>query len=66
MYTTSFYWVITTFSSVGYGDVYAVELQEYGFAMFVEMLGICFFGYLIGLFQSILQQIGGQDQMQEQ
>lgn len=49
-YIAAFYWVITTFSSVGYGDLTGNTKTEYIYTMFVEMLGICFFGYIIGLF----------------
>ena len=31
IYTTSLYWIITSFSSVGYGDVYGVTELEYSF-----------------------------------
>jgi hypothetical protein len=61
---TSLYFIFTTFSSVGYGDVLAVTPDEQMYAMLVEMLGICFFGYMIGLFQSIM--IGITDSSQEQ
>jgi hypothetical protein len=49
-YICAFYWVITTFSSIGYGDVIGNTNTENLFTMFVEMMGICFFGYIIGLF----------------
>jgi len=42
--------VITTFSSVGYGDVLGVTENEHLFQMIVEMAGIGFFGYMIGTF----------------
>jgi hypothetical protein len=47
---TAMYWVITTFTSVGYGDVLGSNPSEYMFVMLVEMVGICFFGYMIGTF----------------
>lgn len=48
---TAMYWVITTFTSVGYGDVLGTTSVEYLYVMLVEMVGICFFGYMIGTFQ---------------
>jgi hypothetical protein len=30
------------------------------------MVGICFFGYMIGTFQNILHDIGGQDPLSHQ
>lgn len=54
LYITSFYFVITTFSSVGYGDVVGLTKEEYIFQMFVEMVGIGFFGYMVGSFQNLI------------
>jgi hypothetical protein len=42
------YWVITSFSSVGYGDISGSTDYEYIFQMIVEMVGIGFFGWMIG------------------
>lgn len=55
LYVTSIYWVITSFSSVGYGDITGLTKLEYSFQMLVEMIGIGFFGYMIGTFQQLLQ-----------
>lgn len=48
LYSTSFYWVITTFTSVGYGDVIGVTDGEYLYKMMVEIVSFCFFGYILG------------------
>ena len=50
LYITSVYFIITTFSSVGYGDVYGDTLMEWTFQIILEMLGIIVFGYMIGTF----------------
>ena len=50
LYITSVYFIITTFSSVGYGDVYGDTLMEWLFQIVLEMLGIIVFGYMIGTF----------------
>jgi hypothetical protein len=47
--------VITSFSSVGYGDVVGLTELENFFQMLVEMAGIGFFGYMVGTFQSLIQ-----------
>lgn len=47
---TANYWVITSFTSVGYGDVLGSTSIEYLYVMLIEMVGICFFGYMIGTF----------------
>jgi len=57
-YICAIYWVITTFSSVGYGEQTPQTEAELGYTMFVEMLGICFFGYMVGLFRSLLTTVG--------
>ena len=54
LYITSVYFIITTFSSVGYGDVYGDTLLEWIFQIILEMLGIIVFGYMIGTFQQLL------------
>jgi hypothetical protein len=48
IYAASFYWIITTFSSIGYGEILATTRLELEFALLVEMLGIVVFGYMIG------------------
>lgn len=50
LYTISVYWVITSFASVGYGEITGQTDNEYLFIMMVEMVGIGFFGYMIGTF----------------
>lgn len=50
LYITSLYWIIVTFSSVGYGDITGKEEYEYLVQLVVEMIGIGFFGYMIGVF----------------
>jgi hypothetical protein len=50
LYITAVYFVITTFSSVGYGDVYGDSEMEWVFQIILEMLGIIVFGYMIGTF----------------
>jgi len=54
-----------TFSSVGYGEVSGDTREEFMVAMFTEMVGICFFGYIIGLLQTIFLMMGNQDQAAE-
>lgn len=66
LYTTSLYWVITSFSSVGYGDITGNTQLEYLFQMIVEMVGIVFFGYMIGTFQTLIQGFRVNDQNAEQ
>jgi len=37
VYITSLYWVITTLTTVGYGDIKGLTYQEYLFTMAVEV-----------------------------
>jgi hypothetical protein len=53
VYITSTYWVITTLTTVGYGDVKGYTPLEYIFTMFVEFLGIGVFSYLMNSINSL-------------
>jgi hypothetical protein len=48
LYISSIYWVYTTFSSVGYGDIKGDTTDEVLFQMFVEIIGMGIFGYMTG------------------
>lgn len=49
LYLHSFYFIQTTMSTVGYGDLLPVRTGEVMFAMFVQVLGTAIFGYVVGL-----------------
>jgi CRP-like cAMP-binding protein len=49
LYLHSFYFIQTTMSTVGYGDLLPVRRGEVMFAMFVQVLGTAIFGYVVGL-----------------
>ena len=49
-YISAIYWVITTFTSVGYGDIKGNTQIEFLFTIGIEMIGIAFYGYMIGVF----------------
>ena len=49
LYVVAVYYIITSFSSVGYGDVLSTTVHETEYTMFIEMLGIGVFGYMIGI-----------------
>ena len=59
LYTAAFYWVITTLTTVGYGDFKGYTTVEFCFQMFVEFLGIGVFSFLMNaineLFSSEIQ-----------
>lgn len=54
LYVTAWYWVITTFSSIGYGEIIGETDLEYLYVMLVQMIGIGFFGYMVGTFQKLI------------
>lgn len=65
MYVTSFYWVLTSFSSVGYGDVTGETEFEYLYQCLIEMIGIGVFGYMTGLIQNLIINIKSKDLTEE-
>jgi hypothetical protein len=48
VYVTAVYWVITTLTTVGYGDYKGYTPSEYAYQMVVEFLGIGVFSWLMG------------------
>lgn len=54
IYIISFYWVITTLTTVGYGDFKGYTPIEYLIQMIVEFLGIGVFSYLMGSINSLM------------
>ena len=51
---TSYYWVITTLTTVGYGDYKGFKYQEYLFQMMIEFLGIALFSFLMGSINTLV------------
>lgn len=62
IYVMSFYWVITTLTTVGYGDFKGYTPIEYIIQMIVEFLGIAVFSYLMG---SINSMVGSECTLQD-
>jgi len=48
VYITAIYWVITSLTTVGYGDYKGYTPVEYSYQMVVEFLGIGVFSWLMG------------------
>jgi voltage-gated potassium channel len=53
-YGQAVYWTITTLATVGYGDVHPVTLPQMVFACLVMMVGVGFFGFLLGNIATLL------------
>jgi hypothetical protein len=62
VYITAMYWVITTLTTVGYGDYKGYTPKEYLIQMVVEFLGIGIFSYLMG---SISSLVGSEQNLQD-
>ncbi|CAI2372657.1 unnamed protein product [Moneuplotes crassus] len=48
VYIGSVYFIIATFSTVGYGDVTGVTSGELIFQLIIEFAGVCIFGFITG------------------
>ena len=56
-YLASFYWTITTLTTVGYGDITPANSIEQFFCIFVMLGGVFFYSYTIGTITSVIGQI---------
>jgi hypothetical protein len=65
-YVRALYFVITTWATVGFGDISAITMPQTLFAILLEILGAGTFGYLIGNVASLLANLDvAQVQRQE-
>lgn len=56
LYLTSFYYTITTITTVGYGDFSAKTFTEKIVAIFIMLIGVIGFSYASGSFTNYIQQ----------
>jgi hypothetical protein len=56
-YLRSFYWVITTFSTIGYGDITPMNVPQIAYTILIEVIGVGMFGYMIGNIASLLANL---------
>ena len=66
VYIAAIYWVMSTFTTVGYGDFSGNSSQEYIFQMITIFIGIGFFGYIIGNINFLIGQVDSIDELQEE
>ena len=57
--------MITSFSSIGYGDIKAQTHNEMQFVLVLEMVGIGFYGYMLGTIQKLFLAIQTRDNKAE-
>ena len=55
LYITSFYYTVSTITTVGYGDISGVNTLERGMAIVIMILGVMAFSFATGSLSSILQ-----------
>ena len=48
IYANAFYFILTTITTVGYGDITGNTTLELLFSMIVEFVGLTFFSFLTG------------------
>lgn len=66
LYITAIYWVTTTLTTVGYGDVKSQIRNEYVYTMFTEFVGIGFFSFIMGSINTVLlADVGETDEIVE-
>lgn len=55
MYLTSFYFTISTITTVGYGDLHAINVLERAISITIMIIGVISFSFATGSLSSILQ-----------
>eukprot|EP00828_Plagiopyla_frontata_P046040 TRINITY_DN8052_c0_g2_i1.p1 TRINITY_DN8052_c0_g2~~TRINITY_DN8052_c0_g2_i1.p1 ORF type:complete len:451 (+),score=54.94 TRINITY_DN8052_c0_g2_i1:23-1375(+) len=54
LYIASLYYVLSTLSTIGYGDITPISIPEKIFSIFCMLGGVCFYSFSIGILSSIL------------
>ena len=62
-YVKTLYFIITTISTVGYGDVLPKTPSEIAYVMFVQFIGVMIFAFLTGSITSILINLNLREKM---
>ncbi len=57
VYVDALYWTTSTITTVGYGDIVPVTLDQKVYAIFVMMLGVGIYAYLIGNIASLISSL---------
>lgn len=56
-YVASMYWAVATMMSVGFGDIHSTTTVERLYSIFVQMIGVSFFGFIVANMSSLLDSI---------
>ena len=65
LYISSVYWVFTSFSTIGYGDIKGYTKMEMILQIVVTMIGICLFSWMSGIIQAIFDGFKKRDLIEE-
>ena len=57
IYICSLYYLITTITTVGYGDIYGITIKEISFQIILLILGTCTYSYLISSVSNFIKKI---------
>lgn len=55
-YIKALYWTITTITTIGYGDIVPSTIEQTIYVMCVEIVGVAFYGFVIGNIANILSK----------
>ena len=66
LWVFSFYWILETVTTVGYGDYAGTNTDEYLFSMGLEFVGLSFFSFLIGSIGGMLSNSDKFDDLIDQ
>ena len=57
LYIVSFYYILTTITTVGYGDITPATITERVMCIFLFIFGVLFFSFSIGSLTSVLSSL---------
>lgn len=59
LYLVSFYWAVTTVTTVGFGDLYADTESEKLIAMVWMLVGVGLYSFIVGTLSAVITGLGG-------
>jgi CRP-like cAMP-binding protein/voltage-gated potassium channel Kch len=65
-YLATFYYILTTMTTVGYGDIRPVQTEERVFCMIIALCGASMFGYMISNVSALISSLQGVNSAAEQ